>query len=427
MPVSPPIAEVPSIDLKNGHGFAVGALTLALSLSALADPDRTPFYAERFALKPSAASLSRIGKLLFFDPRLSASGRTACASCHDPKHAYGPPNDAPVQRAGIDGRRAGVRAVPALRYAENSPPFTEHLVDDEGDDSIDQGPAGGRTWDGRAQSLHEQARLPLLSEFEMANANEQAVVAKIAAAPYAAQFRRTFGERIFADSALAFSAALLALETYQQEPQEFYPYSSKYDAYLRREVALSAQEQRGLEVFNDPKRGNCARCHPSSVRAGTLPAFTDFGFAALGVPRNRAIPANRDANYFDLGLCGPWRTDLTGRTEYCGLFRTPSLRNVARRTVFFHNGVFHRLKDAVRFYARRDTDPGAWYPPDHSRTGKFDDLPARFVKNVDTLSPFDRLPGAPPAMSDAEIEDVVAFLGTLTDGFEPAHAGAAGQ
>jgi cytochrome c peroxidase len=193
----------------------------------------------------------------------------------------------------------------------------------------------------------------------------------------------------------------LALEAYQQEPREFYPYSSKYDAYLRREATLSAQEQRGLEVFNDPKRGNCARCHPSGMRGGALPAFTDFGFAALGVPRNRDIPANRDPKYFDLGLCGPWRADLEHRDEYCGLFRTPTLRNVARRRVFFHNGVFHRLEDAVRFYARRDTDP--------------DDLPARFVKNVDMLSPFDRHPGAPPAMNDAEIEDVVAFLATLTD------------
>jgi cytochrome c peroxidase len=409
------------------HRVAVGVLTLALSLGALADPDRTPFYAERFALEPSAASLSRVGQLLFFDPRLSASGRIACSSCHDPKHAYGPPNDSPVQRGGIDGRRPGVRAVPTLRYAQNLPPFSEHFVDDEGDDSIDQGPAGGRTWDGRAQSLHEQARLPLLSEFEMANANEQAVVAKIAAAPYATEFRTTFGESIFADVARAFNAALLALETYQQEPQEFYPYSSKYDAYLRHEVTLSAQEQRGLEVFNDPKRGNCVRCHPSGMHAGALPAFTDFGFAALGVPRNRAIPANRDPQYFDLGLCGPWRSDLQRHEEYCGLFRTPTLRNVARRPVFFHNGVFHRLKDVVRFYAHRDTDPDAWYPREHSPTLKFDDLPARFVKNVDVLSPFDRLAGAPPAMNDAEIEDVVAFLGALTDGFGPPAAGAAAQ
>jgi cytochrome c peroxidase len=349
---------------------------------------------------------------LFFDRGLSASGRTACASCHDPKHAYGPRNDSPVQLAGIDGRRPGVRAVPTLRYAQNLPPFSEHFIDDEGDDGIDQGPAGGRTWDGRAQSLHEQARLPLLSEFEMANPNERAVVAKIAAAPYAAQFRGTFGDRIFADTSLAFDAALLALETYQQEPQEFYPYSSKYDAYLRREVALSAREQRGLEAFNDPKRGNCARCHPSGMRGGALPAFTDFGFAALGVPRNRSIPANRDRGYFDLGLCGPWRADLTRHDEYCGLFRTPTLRNVARRPVFFHNGVFHRLEDAVRFYAS---------------SRKVDDLPARFVKNVDVLSPFDRHRGAPPAMSDTEIEDVVAFLGTLTDGFGPPRTSATGH
>jgi cytochrome c peroxidase len=148
------------------------------------------------------------------------------------------------------------------------------------------------------------------------------------------------------------------------------------------------------------------------MRGGALPAFTDFGFAALGVPRNRAIQANDDPRYFDLGLCGPWRTDLAGRAQYCGLFRTPTLRNVASRPVFFHNGVLHRLEDAVRFYAR-------------SRT--LDDLPEVFVKNVDALSPFDGPPGAPPAMNDAEIRDVVAFLRTLTDGYDPARAGDPGQ
>ena len=80
-----------------------------------------------------------------------------------------PSNDLPVQRGGGDGRSFGVRAVPSLKYTQNVPPFTEHFIDDEGDDSVDQGPAGGRTWDGRSKSFHDQARLPLLSPFEMAN------------------------------------------------------------------------------------------------------------------------------------------------------------------------------------------------------------------------------------------------------------------
>ena len=91
------------------------------------------------------------------------------------------------------------------------------------------------------------------------------------------------------------------------------------------------------------------------------------------------IPANRDPNFYDLGLCGPERTDFKDRGEYCGLFKTPSLRNVAPRKSFFHNGVvFHTLREAVAFYATRDTNPEQWYPrnPDGS-IRKYDDLPAQ--------------------------------------------------
>jgi cytochrome c peroxidase len=212
----------------------------------------------------------------------------------------------------------------------------------------------------------------------------------------------------------------MALEAYQQSPAEFYPYSSKYDAFLRHEVALSAQEQRGLAAFNDPEKGNCARCHPSGMTKGALPQFTDFGFAAIGAPRNTTIPANADAGYYDLGLCGPLRADLHGRREYCGLFRTPSLRNAARRPVYLHNGVFNSLKDVVRFYAERDTQPRKWYP----RTGngsisKFNDLPEIYRANLDAQAPFDRHEGDAPALSAADIEDIVIFLRTLNDGFRP--------
>jgi cytochrome c peroxidase len=351
---------------------------------------------------------------------LSASGAVACATCHDPKHAFGPPNDLPVQRAGRDAGSFGVRAVPSLTYTQNIPPFGEHYFDDEGDDSVDQGPAGGRTWDGRAQSAHEQARLPLFSPFEMANASGAAIVAKVRGAAYAPQLRQAFGDTLFSDDTLAFKAILMALETFQQDAAVFYPYTSKYDAWLRHETALSAAESQGLALFNDSQKGNCARCHPSTVRAGAFPQFTDFGYAAVGVPRNRAIPANGDARYFDLGLCGPWRTDLQDRTNYCGMFRTPSLRNVATRRVFFHNGGVHRLEDAVRFYAERDTQPQKWYPRGSDGTPrKFDDLPPAYQANIDEQAPFGRHPGDPAALSEADIKHLVAFLETLTDGYRP--------
>jgi cytochrome c peroxidase len=377
-----------------------------------------PFYSNTFEKTPSAAALTALGRALFFDPALSASGKMSCATCHDPRHDFGPPNELAVQRGGADGRGFGVRAVPSLKYTQTVPVFTEHFVDDDGDDSVDQGPAGGRMWDGRASSFHDQARLPLFSPFEMANGDADAVVAKMQAG-HAAQFREAFGARIFADPALAFKGVLLALETFQQTAAEFYPYSSKYDAFLRHRTSLSAQELRGLAAFNDPERGNCARCHPSAMQNGAFPQFTDFGFAAIGAPRNAAIPANARAEYFDLGLCGPLREDLREHSQYCGLFRTPTLRNVARRRVFLHNGVFHSLEDVVRFYATRDTQPQSWY----ARAGdgsvlKFDDLPAAYRANLDVQPPFDRRGGEVAALSEQDIVDIVTFLRALSDGFE---------
>jgi len=382
--------------------------------------DTTPFYATHFEKTPTPASMAALGRVLFFDKSLSASASMACASCHDPAHFYGPPNDLAVQRGGIDGRQSGVRSVPSLRYTQAIPPFTEHYFDDEGDDSIDQGPAGGRTWDGRAQSTHEQAQLPLFSPFEMANRGPDDVVAKVQRAPYAAQFRQAFGEGVFKDKSLAFKGILMSLETFQQSPEDFYPYSSKYDAYLRGQTALTQEEARGLAAFNDVNKGNCARCHPSAMRHGAFPQFTDFGFAAVGAPRNRAIPSNADNRYYDLGLCGPLRTDLKASTQYCGMFRSPSLRNVATRRVFFHNGIFHRLEDVVRFYAERDTQPQKWYPRAADGTVlKYDDLPGKFQGNVDVEPPLDRHAGGQAVLSEQEVRDIVVFLNTLTDGFHP--------
>jgi cytochrome c peroxidase len=134
--------------------------------------------------------------------------------------------------------------------------------------------------------------------------------------------------------------------------------------------------------------------------------------------------ANRDAAYFDEGLCGPVRDDQRATREYCGMFKTPTLRNVATRGAFFHNGRFHTLRDALAFYVRRDTDPKQWYSRDaKGRVVKFDDLPRELRVNVDTLSlPLTRRAGAQPVWNDAEIDDVIAFLQTLTDGYRATQA-----
>jgi cytochrome c peroxidase len=373
------------------------------------------FYADRFSHRPTVPAMTELGRALFFDPQLSASGKMSCATCHDPRFAYGPPNDLSTQLGGPDLKRAGVRATPSLRYLHTLPTFSEHHFDEAVDESIDQGPTGGHGWDGRADTTHDQARLPLTSPFEMANPDIDAVVAKVARGPLAIRFREAFGADVFSEPSRGSAAVLLCLEVFQQSPKDFYPYNSPYDNWLRRKGKLSPQEQRGLALFNDPKKGNCVACHPSQIRHGAFPQFTDFGFQALGAPRNRAIPANEDPAYHDLGLCGPQRTDLASHREYCGEFRVPTLRNVALRRAFFHNGVFHSLEKVLAFYVERDTNPGAWYPKARGRVDKFDDLPAAYRKNVNREPPFDRKPGAAPALSKAEISDVIAFLGTLTD------------
>jgi cytochrome c peroxidase len=361
------------------------------------------FYAAKFERQPSAAALTELGRMLFFDSTLSASGRMSCASCHDPAHAWGPPNSRAVQLGGIDLKTPGVRAVPSLRYQQDAPPFSEHFADDDDNDGVDQGPAGGRDWDGRASSAHEQARAPLLSPFEMANNDSTAVVTELNRSTVAPRFRDAFGEHLFSTPALAWTGLLMALEVFQQSPADFYPYSSKYDEYLRGKAKLTAAERHGLALFNDPAKGNCAQCHPSAMQRGAFPQFTDRGFVALGVPRNSAIPANRDPAYFDLGLCGPLRRDLVSHHEYCGMFKTPTLRNVAVRTTFFHNGVFRTLDEVLRFYQRRDTT--------------FDDLPPAYRRNVSADPPLNRGVGAAPRFTDRDALDIIAFLRTLTDGY----------
>jgi cytochrome c peroxidase len=382
------------------------------------EPRATPL--TRPEARARAAALRALGARLFVDPRLSASGRLACATCHDPAHGFSPANANPVQYGGPKGDQQGARATPTLTYLQAIPAFTEHFHDseDEADESVDNGPTGGLTWDGRVDSAAAQAIIPLLSPEEMANSTAADVAARATQAGYLTDLQQILGADAVSTPDLIFAGLRKALEAFQQDPAQFYPYDSKYDEYLAGRATLTAAEARGLAVFNDPGRGNCSSCHISERgRDGSPPQFTDYGMIALGVPRNRALAPNKDPAFFDLGLCGPYRTDFRGNPAYCGLFRTPSLRNAALKQSFFHNGVIHSLRDAVAFYATRDTDPGHWYPtrPDGT-VDKFDDLPAPYRANLSTEIPFDgRKPGNPPALTEAEIDDITAFLQTLTD------------
>jgi cytochrome c peroxidase len=213
------------------------------------------------------------------------------------------------------------------------------------------------------------------------------------------------------------AAAATALERFELEDPTFHPYNSRFDQYLRGTATLSADELEGLRLFVDPAKGNCAACHTATTGpGGSAPTFTDYSYHALGVPRNQAIPANTDPRFFDLGLCGPRRADLRAERQYCGYFKTPTLRNVARRQFFFHNGRFTSLQDVMHFYVERDTNPRRWYPALAGKPQKFDDLPVRYRGNVNISdAPLNRSPGDQPALNDFEISKVIAFLETLSD------------
>jgi cytochrome c peroxidase len=417
------------------------------------------------------SAVAELGRKMFFDPSLSGSRQLSCASCHSPANADGPPNGLAVQFGGRDLRKPGLRAAPSLTYIGSTPIFTigpdSNIADDDGPprtrvpatgvkvasaakadaasikaahETVPPGgldfaggamallaeadeivPRGGLEWDGRAKTIQSQAFEALLSPNEMNNNSVAEVLDRIKHAPYAEDLTDLFGPTLFEQPALALDEALFAFVRYQLEEPSFHPYDSKYDAYLAGKVKLSEVEARGLKLFEDPHKGNCASCHISKPsRDGRPPTFTDYQFEALGAPRNKDIPANSDPNFYDIGLCGPLRKDYADTAEYCGLFKTPSLRNVATRKVFFHNGVFHSLEEVVHFYVERETSPAKWYPRlANGEIDRYNDLPAQYKQNIDVVdAPFDRKEGNEPALNDAEIADVIAFLKTLTDGYQ---------
>lgn len=378
----------------------------------------------RLVRPPSAplSAMALLGREIFDDSALSSSGQRSCASCHRPDHAY-----AAADRATAVLGADVVRAVPSLRYAYRAPPFGVGPELSDVDDSASLAPRdtgahgikvagavrsdtmiahGGLFWDGRANTLQDQAMGPLFNPNEMGNRDAASVGDRLRRARYAPQFVTLFGADIFAQPARLVDEAMFAVARYQIEDPSFHPYDSKYDAYLEGRATLSTSEWRGLQAFEDPKRGNCAACHLDRARSdGLPPMFTDYEYEALGVP----IDTTRKNPATDLGACGPLRTDLRTETRYCGLFRTPSLRNTATRTAFFHNGVYSTLDEVLAFYNFRDTKPESVY---RGTTP----IPDR--RNVDTVdAPLNRKRGQQPPMTDQEMRDIVAFLRTLTDGF----------
>jgi cytochrome c peroxidase len=300
--------------------------------------------------------------------------------------------------------RFGVRNAPSAMYASYVPSLHVDLATGQW--------IGGLFWDGRAQSLEDQAAGPLLNPLEMNNPDKAAVVSAVRRASYAPQFRELFGAHALdeVDSGFAHIAEVIAAF---ERNATFAPFTSKYDRYLAGEVSLSPAEQRGLDIFEDPARGNCASCHPSRPgRDGTPPLFTTFGYANLGIPRYgnnkfyvQPPPMNPEGErYVDHGLM-----TTVAQTSQDGMFRIPTLRNIAATPPYGHNGYFQNLPYMLDFLNSRDV--GSREVGTCSRTNPQArcawpgaEVPATVDHRVGHLG-----------LADQDLDDLAAFLGTLTD------------
>jgi cytochrome c peroxidase len=332
-----------------------------------------------------------LGKLLFFDPNLSTPPGQACVDCHSPTAGFSnSERELPVSQ-GVHPDRFGGRNDLTAAYASFVPPL--HYDEAQG------GYIGGLFWDGRAADLVEQAEGPPLNPLEMANPDVNTVVEAIRKSTYAQQFRVVFGEGALDDPDQAYRNMAEAMAAWESSA-EVNQFNSKYDLYLKGKVDLTEQELRGLALFEDRGKGNCASCHPSRPTPdGQPPLFSDHSYDNLGVPRNLENPFyflspefNPDGlEWTDLGLGA-----IVEKADENGKFRVPTLRNVADTAPYMHNGLFKTLHQVVAFYNTRDV--AAWPSPEVS-------------ENVNRSELGDL------RLSELEILDIVAFLKTLSDGY----------
>jgi len=334
----------------------------------------------------------QLGRLLFFDETLSTPPGQSCASCHSPEFGFGDPiPELPVSQ-GANPTLFGNRNDLTAAYAAHIPPLNY--------DEAEGMWVGGLFWDGRANDLVEQAKGPPLNPLEMANLNVEAVATALRAATYSDLFLQVYGENALDDAAQAYDAMADAIAAYEGT-SELNPFNSKYDLFLAGEAMLTDQEMRGLVLFQSETKGNCEACHPTLPGPdGSPPLFTDFTYDNLGVPKNPespfySIPEESNpagSEYVDLGL-----GLVVEDSDFNGAFRVPTLRNVGLTPPYMHNGVFKTLFQVVAFYNSRDVAP--WPAPEVSETVNREEL-----GNL--------------GLSAREMLDIVAFLHTLSDGYE---------
>lgn len=257
---------------------------------------------------PTIAKL-RLGKRLYFDKRLSKDGSVSCATCHDPAHGFSDPERFSTGIAGKKGDR-------------HSPPVINRLF------------SAAQFWDGRAASLEEQALMPVQNPVEMGMVDLEPVLQLLRADPqYLALFREAFPP----EGAVSKETLGRALASFERT---ILSGNSPYDRFAAGDrTALSESAQRGLRLFRDEGKGDCETCHSG-------PNFTDENYYNIGV--GMAVPKP------DLG-----RYKVTGIEGHQGAFKTPTLREVAGRSPYMHDGSQSTLAEVVSFYVRGG-HPNRW-------------------------------------------------------------------
>ncbi len=254
---------------------------------------------------PPTVETVALGRKLFYDKKLSADGTVACASCHSPEAGFADPRRV---SAGIGGK-LGTRNSPTVLNAAYSPV---------------------QFFDGRAKTLEEQAGGPIANPVEMNLPHEACVTKLNADAEYTKLFQAAFGPGVITMTKL--ERAIASFE------RTLLSGNSAFDRYFFGGdlTAMSPAAIRGLELFNNTKKGNCAVCH--RIGAQNAP-FTDGKFHNIGVG------FDSDGELTDLG-----RYAQTKDERDKGAFKTPTLRNIAQTAPYMHDGRQKTLKDVVDFY-----------------------------------------------------------------------------
>ncbi|MBM3783920.1 MAG: c-type cytochrome [Acidobacteria bacterium] len=245
---------------------------------------------------PYSAGKAELGRLLYFDKRLSGDDTVACASCHDPKRGY---TDQAAVSTGIRGQKGGISAPTVFNRAYGLLQF----------------------WDGRAASLEDQAKGPIQNPIEMGNTHEACVTKLRGIAGYRTRFKQVFGTEEFTIDHIAKAIATFERTVLSGDA----PYD-RYKAGLK--TAMNAQQVRGMNVYFN--KAKCDKCHEG-------PNFTLNAFHNLGVGQDKAEP-------------DPGRFAVTKNPAEFGAFKTPTLREIEHTAPYMHDGSLRTLEEVVEFY-----------------------------------------------------------------------------